>query len=176
MFKNYFDVVGMILFSIDVVMAPFGLAWEDVGARFSNVVSLISVGHWSHEMILSFVRPYERLSGDQLAVRAALIHIGHAYLKHRVDLHCLSHTGESINAPPVPLQDCAVLENHAIGSRVYEDEWRPLQGVHGCAQAPSSRPRVGGIVQLRGRHRQIFYAFHGDEPYWIVRVVLPRPN
>ena len=36
----------MILFSIDVVMAPVGLAWEDVGARFSNVVSLISVGYW----------------------------------------------------------------------------------------------------------------------------------
>ena len=60
LFKNYFDVIGMILFSIDVVMAPFGLAWEDVGARFSNVVSLISVGYWSLGMILSFVRPYER--------------------------------------------------------------------------------------------------------------------
>jgi hypothetical protein len=89
----------------------------------------------------------------------------------------LSHTGEAINAlPPVPLQDCAVLENHAIGFRIYEDEWRPLQGVHGGAQAPSSRLRVGGVVQLRGRHRQIFYPFYGDEPYWIVRVVLPRPN
>ena len=60
LFKNYFDVIGMILFSIDVVMAPFGLAWEDVGARFSNVVSLISVGYWTLGMILSFVRPYER--------------------------------------------------------------------------------------------------------------------
>ncbi len=59
MFKNYFDGVGMIVFSIDVVMAPFVLAWEDFGACFSNVVSLISVGYWSLEMILSFVRPYE---------------------------------------------------------------------------------------------------------------------
>jgi hypothetical protein len=102
LFKNYFDVIGMILFSIDVVMAPFGLAWEDVGARFSNLVSLISVGYWSHEMILSFVRPYERLSGDQLAVRAALIHIGHAYFKHRVDLHCFEPHGRVHQRPPRP--------------------------------------------------------------------------
>ena len=31
--KDYFDVIGMILLSIDVVMVPFGLAWEDVGTR-----------------------------------------------------------------------------------------------------------------------------------------------
>ena len=30
--KDYFDVIGMILFSIDVVMAPFGLAWESARA------------------------------------------------------------------------------------------------------------------------------------------------
>ena len=44
-FKYYFDVVGMILLSIEVVMVPFGLAWEDVGTRFSDVVSFISVGY-----------------------------------------------------------------------------------------------------------------------------------
>ena len=59
-FKNEFYVIGMILLSIDVVMVPFGLAWEDVGARFSDVVSLISVGYWSLDMILSFFMPYER--------------------------------------------------------------------------------------------------------------------
>jgi hypothetical protein len=41
---------------------------------------------------------------------------------------------------------------------IYEDEWRPPQRAHGCAQAPSSRPRVGDIVQLRDLRRQIFYA------------------
>ena len=81
--KDYFDVIGMILFSIDVVMAPFGLAWEDVGARFSNVVSLISVGYWSLGGSSVSSGPtnetvyHIRLSGDQLALRAALIHIGH---------------------------------------------------------------------------------------------------
>ena len=29
-------------------------------ARFSNVVSLISVGYWPLDMILSFFMPYER--------------------------------------------------------------------------------------------------------------------
>ena len=33
LFKNDFDVIGMILLSIDVVLVPFGLAWEDVGTR-----------------------------------------------------------------------------------------------------------------------------------------------
>ena len=61
----------------------------------------------------------------------------------------------------------------------WEDEWRPLQGVHGCVQAPSSRPRVGGIVQLRGRHRHIFYLFMGTSHigscvwYYLVRTEDP---
>jgi hypothetical protein len=45
LFKYYFDVIGMILLSIEVVMVPFGLAWEEVGTRFSDVVSFISFGY-----------------------------------------------------------------------------------------------------------------------------------
>ncbi len=59
LFKHYFDVIGMILLIIEVVMVPFGLAWEDVGTRFSDVVSLISVGYLSLDMILNFFMPYE---------------------------------------------------------------------------------------------------------------------
>ena len=58
--KYYFDVINMILLSIEVVMVPFGLVWEDVGTRFSDVVSFISVGYWSFDVILSFFMPYER--------------------------------------------------------------------------------------------------------------------
>ncbi len=50
----------MIWLSVDVVRVPFGLAWEDVGARLSNVVSLVSAGYWSLDVILSFFAPYER--------------------------------------------------------------------------------------------------------------------
>ena len=95
----------MILLNINVVMLPFGLAWAEVGARVSNVVSLISVGYWSLGMFLSFVRPMNetvyhiRLSGDQLALRAALIHLGSAYFKRQGDLHCFEPHGQTINAP-----------------------------------------------------------------------------
>ena len=60
LFKNYFDVIGMIWLSMDVVRVPCGLAWEDVGARFSNVVPLLSFAYWSLDVILNFFMPYER--------------------------------------------------------------------------------------------------------------------
>jgi hypothetical protein len=41
-----------------------------------------------------------RLSGDQLSLRAALIHLGSAYFKHRGDLHCFEPHGQTISAPP----------------------------------------------------------------------------
>ena len=37
---------------------PWGLACEDVGARFSNVVSLLSFADWSLDVILSFFMPH----------------------------------------------------------------------------------------------------------------------
>ena len=107
LFKNYFDVIGMILLSIDVVMVPFGLAWEDVGARFSDVVSLISVGYWSLDMILSFFMPYERGSVTISDCRVTSLHyVQRSFILDRLILSIewismvLSHTGETINAPP----------------------------------------------------------------------------
>ena len=109
LFKDYFDVIGMILLNINVVMLPFGLAWADVGARFSNVVSLISVGYWSLEMILSFVRPYERDGVTISDCRVTSLHYGQRsfildllIFKHRVDLHCFEPHGRVHQRPPRP--------------------------------------------------------------------------
>ena len=103
----------MIWLSMDVVRVPCGLAWEDVGARFSNVVPLLSFAYWSLDVILSFFMPYERDVVHISDCRMTSLH--YVQRSFILDLlifiiECistvLSHTGETINAPPVPLQDC----------------------------------------------------------------------
>ncbi len=109
LFKHYFDVIGMILLIIEVVMVPFGLAWEDVGTRFSDVVSLISIGYWSLDMILSFFMPHERGGVTISDCRVTSLHyVQRSFILDRLILSIewistvLSHTGKTINAPPRP--------------------------------------------------------------------------
>ena len=139
LFKNYFDVIGMIWLSMDVVRVPCGLAWEDVGARLSNVVSLLSFAYWSLDVILSFSMPYERDGVDISDCRmTSLYYVQRSFILDLLILSIewistvLSHTGETINAPPSLFKIARF-----FGSHIYGDEWRPIQGVHGCAQAPS---------------------------------------
>jgi hypothetical protein len=105
LFKHYFDVIGMILLIIEVVMVPFGLAWEDVGTRFSDVVSFISVGYWSFDVILSFFMPYERDSVNMSDCRMTSLH----YVQRSFILDLLILSIEWIStvlSHTVPLQDC----------------------------------------------------------------------
>ena len=72
-----------------------GLAWEDVGARFSDVVSLISVGYWSFDMILSFqstaAHKFERMNSHGSAGTASQV-LSNFNKEHRfvLSLHVLA--------------------------------------------------------------------------------------
>ena len=105
----------MIWLSMDVVRVPCGLAWEDVGARFSNVVPLLSFAYWSLDVILSFFMPYERdvvhisdcrMTSLHYVQRSFILDLHILFFKHRVDLHCFEPHWRDPQRPPVPLQDC----------------------------------------------------------------------
>ena len=107
MFKNDFDVIVMILLSIDFAMVPFGLGLGGcrralLGRSFVDIRWLL-VPRYDPQFLhaLRTKQCYHiRLSGDQLALRAALIHLGSAYFKRQGDLHCFEPHGQTINAPP----------------------------------------------------------------------------